>query len=68
MRNNAILRRTEVEKRTGLSRSSIYNKMKHGEFPMPIRLGPRSVGWLEIEIDEWIVDRAHERQPISTTD
>ena len=42
--------------------------MKHGEFPMPIRLGPRSVGWLEIEIDEWIVDRAHERQPISTTD
>ena len=31
--------------------------MKEGNFPKPIALGPRSVGWLESEISEWIWER-----------
>jgi prophage regulatory protein len=49
-----ILRRRKVEGRTGKSRSSIYKGIQDGTFPAPIRLGPRSVGWLESDIDDWI--------------
>ena len=49
-----IWRLPEVMARTGLSRSSIYDKMGQGTFPLSINLGPRTVGWLESEIDQWI--------------
>ncbi len=52
-----VLRLPAVKVRTGLSRSSIYLRMSKGEFPVPISLGGRSVGWLEQDIDEWIVER-----------
>jgi prophage regulatory protein len=50
----SILRRPDVEARTGLSRSTIYLKVSQGTFPTPINLGPRAVGWLAAEIDAWI--------------
>jgi len=53
----AILRLPTVKNRTGLSRSSIYLKMSEGTFPVPINLGPRSIGWIESEIEEWIQER-----------
>lgn len=52
-----ILRRTQVQARTGISRSGIYQKMADGEFPQSISLGPRAVGWLESSIDDWIQSR-----------
>ena len=52
-----ILRRTQVQARTGISRSGIYQKMADGEFPKSISLGPRAVGWLESSIDRWIQSR-----------
>lgn len=52
-----ILRRKQVEARTGLSRSSIYAAISAGTFPAPIALGEKSVGWLEHEIDGWIAAR-----------
>ena len=52
-----ILKRNEVQARTGVSRSGIYQKMAEGEFPKSISLGPRAVGWLESSIDEWIQSR-----------
>lgn len=50
----SILRRPEVEARTGLSRSTIYLKVAQGSFPKPINLGPRAVGWVASEIDAWL--------------
>lgn len=55
---NRILRLPEVMQRTGLSRSTIYAYMKYGNFPKPIPIGDRAVGWLESAIDEWIEQRA----------
>ncbi len=57
--NNAltILRRKEVERRTGLSRSSIYAKISEGTFPPQIRLGLRAVGWNSLSVETWIADR-----------
>ena len=52
-----ILRRKQVEKRTGLSRSTIYAKIATGEFPAPIALGARAVGWVESDINSWIESR-----------
>jgi prophage regulatory protein len=54
---HCILRRAEVSRRTGLSRSSLYIHMQRGEFPRPIQLSRRSVGWLEADIDNWITTR-----------
>ena len=50
----SILRRKQVEDRTGLSRSTIYLRIQEGTFPKPINLGARAVGWLENEIDGWL--------------
>lgn len=61
----AILRRKHVEQRTGLSRSTIYDKLSSSSprfdplFPKAIQLGANSVGWIESEIDEWINGRIH---------
>jgi len=56
-REPAILRRKQVEVRTGLSRSTIYQYVKDGAFPKPVSRGPRAVGWLESEVSEWIAGR-----------
>lgn len=48
-----ILRRRDVEKATGLSRSTIYLMMSEGRFPRPVRLSARAVGWLEQDISMW---------------
>ena len=47
----SIIRLPVVMARTGLSRSSVYQKIANGEFPKPINLGPRAVGWIEDEIE-----------------
>ncbi len=52
-----ILRRPEVEGRTGLSRSTIYAMMAEDLFPKPKRIGQRAVGWTESSIDEWLESR-----------
>ncbi len=59
-----ILRRKQVESRTGLSRSTIYARIAEGSFPRPINLGGgRAVGWIEAEIDAWLQERVeHSRK------
>lgn len=65
-----ILRRKQMEARTGLSRSSIYAKLHHvpgkssyfdPSFPKPIRLGPQAVGWIESEVNAWLAAQAAKR-------
>lgn len=60
-----ILRRKQVETRTGLSRSTIYARIAEGSFPPPIDLGGRAVGWLEAEIDAWLQSRIAASRKIS---
>lgn len=49
-----ILRRRQTEQRVGLSRTTIYDYIKAGRFPAPVRIGDRAVGWVESEIDDWL--------------
>jgi prophage regulatory protein len=48
---HVILRLPAVKARTGLSRSTIYLRIKEGTFPAPVSLGSRMVGWPSHEVD-----------------
>ncbi len=50
---DTFLRRSEVERITGLSSSEIYRRIKDGKFPEPIQLGVRAVAWSQFSIEEW---------------
>ncbi|VVM69823.1 hypothetical protein PS673_01718 [Pseudomonas fluorescens] len=52
-----IMRRDEVERKTGFKRAHIYNLMKEGKFPQAKRIGLRAVGWDSLEIEQWITER-----------
>ena len=52
-----ILRRPAVENLTGIPRSTLYAKIAVGDFPAPIKIGQRAVGWLEIDVNNWLDSR-----------
>ena len=52
-----ILRLPTVKARTGLSRSTIYLRVAEGSFPAPVSLGGRAVGWIEAEVNDWLIRR-----------
>lgn len=60
-----ILRRPEVESRTGLKCTAIYDGMAAGTFPRSVPITDKAVGWLESEINDWIAARiaARDKQP-----
>jgi prophage regulatory protein len=49
-----LLRIAQVIDRVGLKKTMIYDLIKQGAFPKPIKLGGASA-WLEIEIESWIL-------------
>lgn len=55
--NNRLIRRKEVQDKTGLGASSIYAMMKTGDFPQCLNLSERRVAWIEADIDKWIAER-----------
>ena len=63
-----LIRRPQVEQKTGYSRSSIYAKILRNEFPAPVNLGARAVAWIEAEIEEWISDRVKASRGVQSTD
>jgi len=57
-----ILRLPTVKEKSGLSRSTIYLRIKKGDFPKPISLGDRAVGWLEKDIEDWLEQKIKDSQ------
>ncbi len=57
MGHMTFLREKQVRQRTGLSRSTIYNRISEGRFPKQVSLGGRAVAWVDLEIDAWIADQ-----------
>lgn len=60
-----FLPKSEVIRLTGLPQSTLYEKIAAGEFPKPVPLTPRRVGWLEDEIDEWQKSRIEARDRVT---
>jgi prophage regulatory protein len=52
-----IIRLPTIRQLTGLSTSTIYAMMARGDFPRPVRLGKRAVGWPEHVVREWLDSR-----------
>jgi len=55
-----MLRRKEVEHKTGLSRATIYRLMRKDLFPQCSCIGMRAVAWDEQEVDAWLIERQRE--------
>lgn len=49
-----ILRFPDVVRKTGMSKSDIYGRIRRNEFPEPVQLGPRSVGFVEREVNGFL--------------
>lgn len=56
-----LIRLKEVMNISGLGRTSIYNFMAEGRFPMSISLGERAVAWDVSEVEEWVLDKIENR-------
>jgi prophage regulatory protein len=56
-----ILREPDVERKTGLSRTTIWRLERKNEFPRRLRLSANTVGWLASEIQAWMVERSAAR-------
>jgi len=70
-----IIRRKQVEARTGLSRSSIYARLRQNPkrpgdydptFPKPISIGVKAIGWIEAEIDAWLTAQIEKSRKASS--
>jgi prophage regulatory protein len=57
MTQPSIERLPVVLRRIGVSRSTLYKLIQRGDFKAPVKLGPRSVGWLCTDTDDFIASR-----------
>lgn len=62
-----ILRLPDVKRATGLCRTTIYRMVKEQEFPAPIKLSKKAIGWPESVVDQWIQQRIAARRCDTTT-
>lgn len=51
-----IVRLNTVLARTGLSRSTLYRKIREGTFPAQVRISIHGAGWRESALNRWIAD------------
>ncbi|QMV61548.1 AlpA family transcriptional regulator [Pseudomonas berkeleyensis] len=56
-----LIRLKEVMQVTGLARSTVYKYIAEEAFPKPVSLGERCVGWVEDEVQDWVVAKIQER-------
>jgi prophage regulatory protein len=56
-----MMKLKEVQKKTGLSRSTIYAYIDKGMFPKQVKLGERCVAWIDEEVVAWLDARITER-------
>ncbi len=55
--SDPMLRPPEVMARTGLSRTTLWRRVRAGTFPAPVELGANSIGWPESAISDWLESR-----------
>lgn len=52
-----ILRKSRVLATIGMGNTWLYGAVKRGEFPSPIKLGARAVGWRRSDVEAWLASR-----------
>jgi prophage regulatory protein len=56
-----LVSQAELRNRVPYSRSHIDRLERSGNFPRRLKIGPQRIAWLSAEIDQWIEERAKER-------
>ncbi len=56
----SLIRMSETMRRTGYGKAWIYRLISQNKFPKPIKIGSRSIAFVESEVDEWINQRIAE--------
>ena len=56
-----VIKLKEVLAKTSLGKTTLYALLKQSQFPKPISLGQRAVGWIESDIDSWILEKIRAR-------
>ncbi|EDE2548646.1 AlpA family phage regulatory protein [Salmonella enterica] len=49
-----LIRLPEVLTRTGYGKAWIYRLISEGRFPAPVKIGIRSIAFVECEVEDWI--------------
>ena len=57
--NVQVIRHAQVCTKLQVSSAKLFDMIARSQFPKPFRLipGGRAVGWLEQDVDRWIIDR-----------
>ena len=53
-RATKFLRLPSVIDKVGLSRSQIYKLIQQGDFPEPVKIGPKISVWIEEKLEMWM--------------
>jgi prophage regulatory protein len=65
--SHTLIRLPEVQRRTGYSKAWIYRLLREQRFPQSVKIGSRSIAFVESEVDEWISQRIEERDALIST-
>lgn len=57
---NSLIRMSEAMRRTGYGKAWIYRLVSQERFPKPVKIGSRSIAFVESEVDDWINQRIAE--------
>ncbi|HGN1246064.1 TPA: helix-turn-helix transcriptional regulator [Providencia rettgeri] len=55
-----LIRLPEVMRRTGYGKAWIYRLIEAGQFPKSVKIGTRSIAFVESEVDEWVANKIAE--------
>ncbi|QGX90917.1 AlpA family transcriptional regulator [Tatumella sp. TA1] len=59
-----LIRMNQTLERTGFGKAWIYKLISQNRFPKPVKIGSRSIAFVESEIDAWIDARIAERDSV----
>lgn len=60
-----LYRVNQLTAEIGISRAHLYQLVKRGEFPQPIKIGDRAIAWPAQAIEAWIAERAAAAQGVA---
>ena len=56
----SLIRLSEVLRRVGYGKAWVYKLIAQNHFPKPVKIGTRSIAFVESEVNEWINERIAE--------
>lgn len=57
-----LYRKNTLVEKLDIGRTTLDEWVASGEFPQPIKIGPRAIAWLAEEVDQWLDDKMSHRE------